>query len=124
MFKEGDLIIARPDRPNSYNITTGDAVMKVIEINGSSWLTVEVVSHPVDRDYVGERYDVKSKYFIKHSISEKLLNKLLLENLTTLNLKTLDYEVKFNEEKMIVGCQTISKADALELADKIKRMYE
>lgn len=62
MFKVGDLVTGTGR--GHYGLTTEDAVMKVLSINGRE-ISVVILSHkdPSKQLCVGMRYEVSSKHF-------------------------------------------------------------
>lgn len=77
---------------------------------------------------LGEFYEQYPEHkFNTKDLSEKdsqdsLLNFLIEEKLPA-NLKTLNYEITWGKDYLNVGCQTISKQDALKLAEAIQTMW-
>lgn len=59
VFQIGDIVKAKEDAP--YSITRGTAVMRVEQIWGEA-IKVKIIRYS---DYVGESYEVSSKYFYK-----------------------------------------------------------
>lgn len=53
----------------------------------------------------------------------KYLNYLLLDELQTQKVEGLEYEIKYNPKNIQIGCQTIPKDSALEIADRIYMLY-
>jgi len=64
MFKEGDIIVGKPDSHLEYNGTNEYAQMMVIsEVDEDGDIEVEVVGHDYDEDMIGETAYVKPEFF-------------------------------------------------------------
>jgi len=64
-FQKGDIIIGKPESDKQYEITTSQAIMKVVKIYGSGHfdIKVKILNHSELKRKEGIEYNVKSKYF-------------------------------------------------------------
>lgn len=63
MFEVGD-IITGIEKGLHYSITDSDAVCRVIDVYGDSFIKVEVIDHKTMPSTIGDTYDVDGKHFI------------------------------------------------------------
>lgn len=81
-FKVGD-IITGIEGENVYSITTSDSIMKVTALLDPNCydnddLEVQIIDTSLNKKYIGNKYNVKSEYFIlyEHNIFKNIAKKL------------------------------------------------
>lgn len=131
-FKVGDLVIGTEKADETYSITRSGFVYRVKDISSPpGTIYIEFV-----RDFEGNAVKDCRVYPVDESCFEvcdcpksdreilKILNNLLLNNLNSLKVSSLDYDLSAEDKFLHVGCQTITKKDALKIADFIQKAYK
>ncbi len=64
MFKEGDIIVGKPNSHLQYKTTNEYAQMMVLEeVDANGEIEIEIVDHDFNEDCIGETHYVKASYF-------------------------------------------------------------
>ena len=121
-FQLGDIV----QRKNSKHGTIYKVVG--ININGLIGLMIkrkgETKFHHYCSSRESSRYELK-KYTddeILKELNDNLLSELINEHVVT-RVPTLNRDLEFTNDKLIVGCQKISPKDALTIAKSIQTVY-
>ena len=125
MIKKGDYVEVLQTNLCTAIVFIGE-VFEVIDVEDGPQSDIVVKSHNGENDgrWFFNKYDIgKGFRKFKKRAEEDMMNLMLIEVMTKIEVPSLSYKVNIKDKKVEIGCQHIAKKDAITLARSILKAY-
>ena len=103
--------------------TLGRVISKQLSRHGNRILCRVQWENGYKRDYYQTSLTCPSDANISDAELIDMMNKKLLDELKVISVNSLSYPMEFGDHSVKVGCQRITRTDALKLAERINLAY-